>query len=431
MTTIQLIFWQQLLSHLHQGKPPPIPVEDFLRVRQTLPSLYNDSNTLVIQLIWREAGLHARWEDLKQSPTPPTSRRDLHDLLQTAVTLDAQFQTWETTVPLAWRYQMQPNSPEARATYDMKWQQLVLGSRGAPEEIHAYSSLKRCWVWTFYRTSRMFLLRDILEMINWMFRLPEPEEALQHTFTASSPPLQQQTDTANDSSTLPLNLDNLTLHIQHAFTTVHMVNIIEKSCSAVLGSFTVPIHGKSVSDVVGMRGYVVFWSLGIMDSVLSSGLVPDCNAPASPPDSACSSPQTQARGLGDGVGAGAGTGAGSSTTTMHNNNPHPPPAPSSSPQQQHQHQPPLPSSSSPQPKPHPFNASPPHPFSLPITNLPTLDYSITKRKSIDVAARRVWLNSMLYYIGSELGIKKALAVPYLQGYWGVVKPVVDSVVGGW
>jgi hypothetical protein len=36
---------------------------------------------------------------------------------------------------------------------------------------------------------------------------------------------------------------------------------------------------------------------------------------------------------------------------------------------------------------------------------------------------------MLYYIGTELGIKKALAVPFMEGYYQIVKAQVDSISG--
>lgn len=48
---------------------------------------------------------------------------------------------------------------------------------------------------------------------------------------------------------------------------------------------------------------------------------------------------------------------------------------------------------------------------------------------MDVTGKREWINSMLYYIGTELGIKKALAVPVMEGYMPIVKPRVDEIIG--
>jgi hypothetical protein len=69
---------------------------------------------------------------------------------------------------------------------------------------------------------------------------------------------------------------------------------------------------------------------------------------------------------------------------------------------------------------HPYD-SPFHPH-IQGMNMPEL-------KTIDVAAKREWLNSILYYIGTELGIKKALAVPVMEGYMPIVKPRVDEILG--
>ncbi|KAF9693552.1 hypothetical protein EKO04_008529 [Ascochyta lentis] len=282
----EVAYSQMLLGNLHAGKPPPLPVNDATDVRQHLPSMYNQSGLFVMQLIHREARLHAKWHEIKQSANPPTTRRDLAELLQAALDLDHKYQAWEATLPLIWRYQMMPNTPEARATYDGKWQKLILNSRGAPEEIHSYSNLKRCWVWGFYRTSRMFLLRDLLEMLNWMFRLPEADPV---NTAPLSPNFASPFPLENEVS--PVTFDSAALRIHHSFATVHLVNTIEKSCSAILGSFTVPVYGKLYEDVMGMRGYVNLWPLGIMDAVLRSGLVPDSEASSSPPSTGTHTPQ--------------------------------------------------------------------------------------------------------------------------------------------
>lgn len=421
---------------------------DVVSAQQYLPKIYSNSNVFVVNLIWREALLHAKWHEMKQSDSPPTSRVDLQEILQTALDLDGEFQAWETTIPPSWRYQLDPNTPEIRSTYDAKWQKLVLGSRGAPEEIHSYSSLKICWVWGFYRTSRIFLLRDLLEILNWMFRLPEPDPfvlPMDMTRNGSS-----FTAVSNDPSVI--DLDNMALRIRHSFATVHMVNIIEKSCSAILGNFTVPMYTKSSEDVAGIRGYVCLWALGTMDAVLGSGLVPDLRAPNSPPDTVHSSPQTPTFPRAPGL-AGKGSvsfnsapqymptpfNSGYAPATHWTDFPSLPPTPTTG--QPHLVEPtpilhtPNIIQSTTRPvfaysanKNHIFDSNPPHPYDFPV-NLPTLDFNITKPKTIDTAARREWLNSMLYYIGTELGIKKALHVPLTEGYMPIVKPSVDHILG--
>lgn len=334
---------------------------------------------------------------------------------------------------------MERNTPDVRATYDPKWRNLILGSRGAPGEVHSYTSLKRCWIWMFYRTSRIFLLRDILEILNWMFKLPEPSAAV----LAQSPEALPRDPTIIPKKATSSSLDNVGLRIHHAFATTHLVNILEKSCSAIFGTLTVPIYGKSSQDVCGMRGYTLLWSLGIMDAVLKAGLVPDLGAPPSPPSSNEVSPNQQY------------AQPGTSFSHFLNMAPPSPAVFRMPPQNMHPlyhngpviaHQtndfprlPPVPAqtlipdalSLTQLPESvevsdisatmrHVFDTSPPHPFDYP-ANLPTLDFAITEPARIDVAARREWINCILYYIASELGVKKAISVPAAEGYLDLCK----------
>lgn len=68
-----------------------------MKIGKHVPSIYNDSNIFVIQLLWREARLHALWHEKKFSDTPPTSRYHLQELLQTALDLDVDYQAWEVS----------------------------------------------------------------------------------------------------------------------------------------------------------------------------------------------------------------------------------------------------------------------------------------------------------------------------------------------
>jgi hypothetical protein len=398
--------------------------------------MYNQSGIFVMQLIHREARLHARWHEIKQSANPPTTRRDLAELLQAALDLDQKYHAWETNMPHIWRYRMEPNTPEMRATYDGKWQKLILDSRGAPEEIHSYCNLKRCWVWGFYRTSRMFLLRDLLEILNWMFRLPEVDPVM----TAPLPPNFASPFPLEDE-VAPVTFDSASLLVHHSCATIHLVNIIEKSCSAILGSFTVPVYGKSYEDVMGMRGYVNLWPLGIMDAVLRSGLVPDSQAPISPPSTAHHSPQTH--------GSPAPV-PDVLTQNMHQSYLTPPPYQGRSPEsikQEEEFHPLIPEapherhsfshqrtgSKTPvwnpaAPKTHIFDSSAPHPYDRPV-NLPMLGCDAMKLKKIDVAARREWLNCLLYYTATDLGIKKGMYVPLTEGLLPTVRAKVDAALG--
>jgi hypothetical protein len=380
--------------------------------------------------------LHARWHEVKQSPTPPTSRLGLQELLQTALELEGDFLAWESTVTPAWNYNVMPNTPEHRSTYDVKWQNLFLGCRGAPPEIHSYPSMKRCWIWGFYRTSRIFLLRDMLEMLNWMFRFPEPGPPFVSTGSSRN-------HAVTEGQSLPTALSNMNLRMRHAVATAHLVDIIEKNCSALISSFTVPIHLKSYEDVVGMRGMICLWPLGIMDAVLSSGLVPDTNGPSTPASTA--SVPTQPAHSHNTLDVPppplvhASSSASSSSLQSENSYANAPQfsdlanirPKSESDQISNSSSSPLASTPVLDPtakKGHLFDSNPTHPYDHPL-DLPPLEFDIVEPKKIDVAARREWVNRLLYYISSELGIKKALYVPLTEGFLPTVKPQVDYILG--
>jgi hypothetical protein len=378
--------------------------------------------------------LHARWHEVKQSPTPPTSRLGLQELLQTALELEGDFLAWESTITPAWNYKVMLNTPENQSTYGVEWQNLFLGCRGAPKEIHSYPSMKRCWIWGFYRTSRIFLLRDMLEMLNWMFRFPEPGPPFM--FMGSS---HNMSDTQAQS--LPTALSNMNLRMRHAVATAHLVDTIEKNCSAVISSFTVPIHLKSYDDVVGMRGMICLWPLGIMDAVLSSGLVPDTNASSSSTNTTPAPAQSSAhfRPVPPPSLVHA-TSTGSSSSQQSENSYATAPQfselanirpKSEIDQLSNVSSSPLTSTPVLDPsakKGHIFDSNPTHPYDHPL-DLPPTDFAIAEPKRLDVAARREWLNRLLYYIATELGIKKALYIPITEGFMTTVKPQVDNILG--
>lgn len=77
---------------------------------------------------------------------------------------------------------------------------------------------------------------------------------------------------------------------------------------------------------------------------------------------------------------------------------------------------------------HPFDSMPRHPYDSPAMS-PRFPNNLPEDSTMDVTGKREWINSMLYYIGTELGIKKALAVPVMEGYMPIVKPRVDEIIG--
>lgn len=194
------------------------------------PSLHNESENFVMRLTWEEAQLHAKWREVKQSEERPATRDDLLRILQTGLDLDSKYQIWEDTLSSAWGFESEPNTPEARSRYNYRWQKLVLTSRGAPAEIHRYANLKACSLWAYYRASRMFLLRDLLEILNWISRLPDQGHA-------------------DGSDTV----DELQLRSLQLSSTSKLVMTIEKTCAIILASFSVPMFKKSSEDIMGKQ----------------------------------------------------------------------------------------------------------------------------------------------------------------------------------
>ncbi|OAK95862.1 hypothetical protein IQ06DRAFT_319967 [Phaeosphaeriaceae sp. SRC1lsM3a] len=385
----QVSYSQMLLASLQTATYPAMPMKDSSGVRMNPPSLHNESENFVMRLTWEEAQLHAKWREVKQSEERPATRDDLLRILQTGLDLDSKYQIWEDTLSSAWGFESEPNTPEARSRYNYRWQKLVLTSRGAPAEIHRYANLKACSLWAYYRASRMFLLRDLLEILNWISRLPDQGHA-------------------DGSDTV----DELQLRSLQLSSTSKLVMTIEKTCAIILASFSVPMFKKSSEDIMG---HLVLWALGTMDSILSSGFVPE-----SSPSQLVSATRTS-----------------TPTETLQS-------APSfyqdvsiastqfgstQSPIVAYHHL----SGSQAEPLPtvrqeHPFDSMPRHPYDSPAMS-PRFPNNLPEDSTMDVTGKREWINSMLYYIGTELGIKKALAVPVMEGYMPIVKPRVDEIIG--
>ncbi|KAF1993750.1 hypothetical protein P154DRAFT_477036 [Amniculicola lignicola CBS 123094] len=432
---------QMIIGNLQMAMPPTLPIKNLVAARQFLPQLYSTSGIYVIQIISEEAELHSEWHKMRQSAisSPPTSRSDLQAFLSKALTLVAKFQAWEDSLPPSWQYQVQPNTREVRSRYDARWVNLILGGAGAPAEIHAYSSLKKAWIWMFYRTSRIFLLRDLLEVLNWMLKLPEssPSTSPNHAFM----------DASHGASSFASSeaLDTTWLQRQHSNATNQLITVVERSAAAILGHFTVPIHTKSAQDVCGIRGYTSFWSLGVLDAVLKSGLVPDSgpvrptppptHEPYQDPSVWTTCPDLSASYLKHGPGTahpayhdlGTAQHIPSTFQTLPTTSlPAPIPALPQTSQAHIQPLPEFPILS----KNHPFDSSAPHPFDV-STHLglanPLLPTSPSPQTPlIDVNARRQWLHGIIFYLGSELGIKKGLAILALEGSLDRFHPAVDS-----
>ncbi|KAF2018116.1 hypothetical protein BU24DRAFT_165037 [Aaosphaeria arxii CBS 175.79] len=392
-------YTQMLIGSFIGAKEPIAPISNIIAARKTVPTAINTSGIDLMNLIHNVTSLHAQWHLIKASPSPPQIRQELVDILRQGLDLDAELQIWETRIPRSLRYDSKPNLPETRGAYDRKWINLMLSSSGAPNEIHSFPSLRRAFIYTFFRTSRMFLLRDMLEIMNCMLALPPPDPQPEPSnFNIATLILE-------DPSPQTTLLNTTSLRIHHRITTTHLTDLVEKACSAIIGSFTVPIPGRVDNDgVMGVRGYINFWCLGVISAVLRSGFIPQSSAPSPPPPSTSFSPPR----------------GGSS--------PAPSPAMFVMPPENRSHFyfhaamlsrqegdfPPLP----------PISAAPARSgFDIEVEDAGTL--------GIDVEARREWVQRVLYYVGAHLGNKKALGLLGLdEGARERCQGEVERMVGG-
>ena len=146
---LQTVFWQQLHSGLQAAQTPPLAIHEILTINKSILCM---QTRLLMQLVWREVVLRAEWHAIKRKGDPLSSRFDLQMLIRTSLDLENELSVWEATLPPEWLYQRDPNTPEVRSRYNTVVEKLILGTRGAPKEIHSFTNIKKCWVWGFLST---------------------------------------------------------------------------------------------------------------------------------------------------------------------------------------------------------------------------------------------------------------------------------------
>jgi hypothetical protein len=215
--------------------------------------------------------------------------------------------------------------------------------------------------------------------------------------------------------------------------TKKIIEVIEESCAIVLGIFTVPMYKKVAEDVMTVRAQVVFSLLGTMDSILSSKLVPDIHN-SSGTDAALSSPGTPLLPVQSTT---TSARAGSSASPFH----HDTPMATTPTLLEYGRSLSLPNFNDPgqlrssTPSAHrtttsdilSFDNTAGHSYDLPVNQTNTEVYS-TEPHTMDVAAKREWLNRILYFIGFRLGVRKALEIPTAEGYMPIVGHHVHDIL---
>ncbi|PSN58729.1 hypothetical protein BS50DRAFT_509890, partial [Corynespora cassiicola Philippines] len=406
---------QMLIGNMQAGRPPSFSICNASTIRKHPSGVYDNPDAHVGRLLHNPTSLHHRWLKLKHNPRSPPCRQEMQSLSKEALEMDADFQAWEGSLPIYWRPKVERNTHGTNLSAKHRHNYIFFPHRGAPKEIRTHASLGVSWIRLIHQTARIVLLRDALEIMNWMLRLSQP---------TCHPIVGRESGPSSD----------------HAFSLSSLVNTIEKSCATMLGHLSILIHRESARDVVGMRGYTLLWTLGVLDSVLSGGLVPQ------PPDSSRSSrepskmhqmhstaPISSSKSLVDGQSIGLSN--------------------LSAPRQ---HEPKIshanfgvdglkeasystscqvisasqgrelasPSISVPfdrhsiallekRLKGHVFNSAPRLPCDA--TETRVIGFPIVKPAQIHAPLRREWLNEMLVYIARETGIKKALIVPLTEG----------------
>ena len=118
------------------------------------------------KIVYETAAIWAQWRNFKSMQPRSSIENNVEALLlaEKARALDMKSQAWEDSLPDLWRFQSLENTPNIHSNFDPKWVRLLLDHPRAPPTIHICGSLKRAFAWNFYRTSRLFLNRVLLDL---------------------------------------------------------------------------------------------------------------------------------------------------------------------------------------------------------------------------------------------------------------------------
>lgn len=246
-----LVYVQMLMACFSANEEPPGSLENWADlIHSNAPGLSVPGIRLT-KVVYETAIIWAQWRNLKsmQPRTSIENNIEAQLLAEKARALDMKFQAWEDALPDLWKFQSLKNTPNIHANFDLKWVRLLLDHPGAPPTIHIYGSLKRAFAWNFYRTSRLFLNRVLLDLND----------------TITSPPSSDHSMAVSTGS-----MDCLDAEYQ-------ITRLTEDVSASILCHFTVQIPSRSnlnsPDDVCGMRGYVLLWPLVMIDNAIRAGVV--------------------------------------------------------------------------------------------------------------------------------------------------------------
>ncbi|PSN58638.1 hypothetical protein BS50DRAFT_510061, partial [Corynespora cassiicola Philippines] len=425
---------QMLIGNMQAGRPPAFSICNTSTIGQHPSGIYGVPDAHLVRLLHNATSLHHRWLKLKHDFRSPPCCQKFQSLSKEALDMDADFQVWEGNLTIYWRSKVERNTRRTNSSTKHGHNDLLFSHRGAPKEIRTHVSLRVSWIKLIYQTARIVLLRNALEIMNCMLRLSRP---------TCHPTTGRKCGSSSHLATSSATIDITTLYARHAFSLRNLVDTIEKSCATILGHLSVIVPGESTGDVIGMRGYTLLWTLGVLDAVLSGGLVPQPStssrsnrAPPKTNQMHSTAPISSSKLLVD-----KKTNAFYDFSALPEHKPNisynnfgvdGPKETSCSTSYQAV-------SASQDPVCVPFSASIPfHSQSIAIlekclkghvfnsaprlqcdaTEPLVVDFPITKPAHMYAPFRREWLNQMLVYIAREAGIKKALIVPLTEGFFG-------------
>ncbi|OCK91005.1 uncharacterized protein K441DRAFT_679886 [Cenococcum geophilum 1.58] len=200
------------------------------------------------KIVYETAAVWAQWRNFESMRPGGSIENNVEALLL------AEKQAWKDSLPDLWRFQSLENTPNIYSNFDPKWVRLLLDHPEAPPTIHTHGPPKRAFAWNFYRTSRLFLNRVLLDLND----------------TIASPPSSDHSMAVGTDS-----MDCLDAEYQ-------IFRLTEDVSASILCHFTIQILSKSNSsspnDVCGMRGYVLLWPLIMIDNAIRAGIVKGVDA---------------------------------------------------------------------------------------------------------------------------------------------------------
>jgi hypothetical protein len=195
-----------------------------LAVRNVFPAPEPQTYRLV-DLMYETASLCGLWKKKLREFKRDNSFDEalIQDFINRTVALDVCFDHSIEDIPPESKYTEEPIS----SLQHLRWLRLLLATPGCPKFSHRYSSYGEAVRWNFFRTTRLVLNGNLLEMLCQM--------------PASTP-----------------SLFNL-----HETTSTRIQTIADEICSCILAHLAFPLNneGDSTLDIPGLRGYSLLWPM--------------------------------------------------------------------------------------------------------------------------------------------------------------------------